>query len=117
MPFPNKDTQFKKGVSGNPAGLPKGTKHISTWIQEMSQDEDFTTWLNDVKEGFIEYKGAPLKAIIKTTLNKAVAGDKDAREWLAKYGWKKEIDVTTNGESIQPVLVKFIGEDGKPKDD
>ena len=100
MPFPNPDTQFKPGQSGNPKGAPKGNKHISTWIQEMSQDEEFTTYLQDTRDGYREYKGAPLKAIINTALIKAVQGDKDAREWLAKYGWKKELDITSNGESI-----------------
>jgi len=105
MPFPNPDTQFKPGQSGNLAGKPKGTRHISTWIQEMAEDEEFSTYLQDAREGFIEYKGAPLKAIIKTALIKAVAGDKDAREWLAKYGWKKELDITSNGKDIViPIL-------------
>jgi len=97
--------KFQKGISGNPAGKPKGTKHISTWIQEMMEDEDFTTYIQDAREGFVEYKGAPVKAIVKTATVKAIAGDKDAREWLAKYGWRKEMDITSNGESIVlPIL-------------
>lgn len=101
----NPSTQFKPGESGNPAGKPRGVKHISTWIQEMAEDEEFSTYLQDAREGFIEYKGAPLKAIIKTALVKAVAGDKDAREWLAKYGWRKELDITSNGKDIViPIL-------------
>lgn len=41
MPFPNPETQFQPGESGNPAGKPKGTKHLSTHIQEMLNDEKF----------------------------------------------------------------------------
>lgn len=97
--------QFQPGQSGNPAGKPKGTKHISTWIQEMSEDEEFSTYLQDAREGFKEFKGAPIRAIINTALVKAVAGDKDAREWLAKYGWRKELDITTNGKDLViPIL-------------
>ena len=34
MPFPNEETQFKPGQSGNPAGLPKGTKWLKTRLRE-----------------------------------------------------------------------------------
>ena len=105
--------KFQPGVSGNPAGKPKGSKHISTWIQEMVEDEEFTTYIQDARDGYIEYKGAPMRAIVKSATIKAIAGDKDARDWLAKYGYKKEIDVTSNGDSIVPILVKFVGEDVK----
>jgi len=109
MPFKpgqsgNPDTMFKPGESGNPQGKPKGSKHISKWIQEMVEDEDFTTWISDVREGFIEYKGAPMTAIVKSAVIKAIAGDKDARDWLARYGYKKEMDITTNGNDIIPIL-------------
>lgn len=98
MPFPNKDTQFKPGQSGNPAGKPKGAIHLSTHIQNMLNDEEFSMWLSDPREGFVEYKGAPMKAIIKTALIKAAAGDKDAREWLAKYGYGQKLEVEHSGE-------------------
>lgn len=96
-----KDTQFKPGKSGNPAGKPKGTKHLSTWIQELMNDEEFEANLIDAKKGLIEYKGAPLKAIITVAITKAVNGDEKAREWLAKYGWKTQLDITTNDESLR----------------
>lgn len=32
--FPNKETQFKKGQSGNPKGMEKGTRHAKTIIQK-----------------------------------------------------------------------------------
>lgn len=99
--------KFQPGESGNPAGKPKGTKHISTWIQEMSGDEEFTAWLNDARDGVVEYKGAPLRAIIQTALKKAAVGDKDAREWLAKYGWRKEMDITSGGEKIETNTIVF----------
>lgn len=84
----------KKGEIRNPKGKPKGTKHISTWIQEMLGDEEFETVLVDAQKGAIKYKGAPLKAIIKVAMHKAIH-DKDKgqqwAEWLAKYGWGNKI--------------------------
>src|ERR1700757_4566587 len=74
-PMVGKATQIKKGQVLNPNGKPKGTKHINTWIQELAEDEEFEARLLDLKQGFIEYKGAPIKAIIKATLNDALAAN------------------------------------------
>jgi len=47
MPFPNEDTQFKEGQSGNLNGRPKGAKNYSTRIKELlagiSEDHDWTS--------------------------------------------------------------------------
>lgn len=98
MPFPNKDTQFKPGESGNPAGKPKGAKHLSTWIQDMMNDDEFELKL---KNGEL-LKGAPIKAIIKTAIAKSVSGDTRAMEWLAKHGYgeKLNIEVTDTRKDI-----------------
>src|SRR5690554_5537636 len=80
-------TQFKKGQSGNPAGLPKGTIHLSTRIQNMMNDENFELLLPDSREGWKTFKGAPAEAIIKVALIKAASGDLKAADWLAKYGY------------------------------
>lgn len=85
--FPNKETQFKPGVSGNPAGPPKGTKHLSTWINELLNDEEFDTYIQHPTKGWKEYKGAPIKAIIEVAIRKALGGDDRAMEWLAKHGY------------------------------
>lgn len=98
-------TQFQPGVSGNPAGKPKGAKHLSTWIQELLNDEEFTA---QIQEGYkiTEYKGAPIKAIVKAQLIKAVNGDQKAFDLLGKYGFgtKTEVDVTSGGEQITGAL-------------
>lgn len=90
----------KKGEVRNPNGRPKGTRNLSTWIQELGNDEDFQIYLQDPVKGYVEFKGAPVKAVVETAWRKAAAGDKDAREWLAKHGWKQQIDVTSNDEKI-----------------
>jgi len=89
-------------------GPPKGTKHISTWIQEMLNDEEFELWMQHPTKGYETFKGAPLKAIIKTAAIKAANNDAPAREWLAKYGYgsKVEVDIADNRKGI---LEKYMG--------
>lgn len=92
---------WKPGQSGNPAGKPKGALNLSTHIKNMLNDEEFSMWLQDPREGFIEYKGAPVKAIVNTTIKLAADKGKDAaaaREWLAKYGYGTKIEVEHSGE-------------------
>lgn len=108
MPFPNKDTQFKPGQSGNPAGKPKGTKHISTWIQEMLTDPDFELKL---KTGEI-LKGAPLEAIIKTAVAKGISGNVQWAEWLAKHGYGEKIKLEID-DPRKEILAKYgLGDKG-----
>ena len=92
---------WKKGQSGNPKGPPKGNVHLSTHIRRLLHDPDFTVKLMNGEE----YTGLPIIAIIKVAVIKAINGDKDAREWLAKYGWGTKIDVTSNGDPIKPIIV------------
>lgn len=92
---------FPPGVSGNPAGKPKGTKHISTWIQELMNDEEFT--VDNFLHGGKQYKGAPIKAIIQVAMYQALAGEKDWADWLAKYGWRETVQHEHTVE-IKPIL-------------
>lgn len=114
-PMVGKATQFKPGQSGNPAGRPPGVKRLSTWIREMLNDEEFIALIPDVREGYKEFKGRPVEAIIKTAMVRALAGEKESREWLAKYGYGTKIDVTSDGERVQmaPLVISEI----VPRDD
>lgn len=79
----------------------KGTIHLSTHIQNMLNDEEFSMWLSDPKDGFKEYKGAPMKAIIMTAIKLAADKSKEgaaAREWLAKYGYGQKFELEHSGE-------------------
>lgn len=116
--FPNPGTQFKPGESGNPAGKPKGVKHISTWINELLNDESFTA---QVQEGLkiVEYKGAPIKAIIQAQMRLAMNGDTKAADTLFKHGGIKQVDITTNGKDLPtPILGGGIvpSDDSNPED-
>lgn len=110
MPFPNPDTQFKPGKSGNPAGKPKGSKNLKTIIREL-EDEDFNWNLVPIKQKDAAKKiGAPWRAIMFTALAKAYSGDVRAMEWLRKSGYGDKMDITTDGKPLK-ALVEFIGED------
>ena len=108
MPFPNKDTQFKPGQSGNPDGKPKGTLSLSTHIQNLLNDEDFSAWVSDPKVGVREVTGAPMKAIVQALIVKAINGDTKAFDMLGKYGYGSKVDVTSNGETLKTALVEFV---------
>lgn len=105
MPFPNKESQWKKGQSGNPNGKPKGSKHISTWIQDILNDEEFEVLLDSPINGQTEYKGAPLKAIIMVAVYKSISGDNRWADWLAKNGYGSSSTVDLNVKELpQPIL-------------
>lgn len=101
---PPKETRWKPGQSGNPDGKPKGTKHLSTHIKEMLEDDNFELKL---KDGSI-LKGRPVEAIIKTAVAKAVSGDMRAFDMLGKYGYGTKLDLTSDGEKINVALVEFV---------
>lgn len=106
----------KKGEVRNPKGKPKGTIHLATHIQNMLNDEEFETLLIDAKQGAIDYKGAPVKAIIKVAIHKAIH-DKDKgqqwAEWLAKHGYGSTVNLKLD-DPLDKLLTKFGIEDGEP---
>jgi len=82
-----KGYQFVKGQSGNPGGRPKGAKSLKTFVREYLEA------LPDEEK--IEF----MKTLPSETIWKMAEGNP-----------KQDTDVTSNGETIQPVLVKFIDE-------
>lgn len=110
--------QWGKGQSGNPKGMKPGTKHISTWIDEMLHEEvEFKVLIDPLArrkdDRFMKYKGIPIRAIIGVAILKALQGDKDAREWLAKYGYGEK-QVHEFEDPIEGILSKY-GLRGEPK--
>jgi|GEM_PF-5571335 len=73
---------FNKGYDVRRGSKPKGSKHVSTYIQEILQDVEIEYTYN----GKI-VKSFPVEAIIKTALIKAINGDLKAAEMLFKYGY------------------------------
>lgn len=103
-PFTKDDNRASEaGKKGKPG------KHISTWIQEMLNDEEFTTTLLDSKKGVVEYKGAPLKAIIGVAIHKSINDPKTGNqwaEWLAKHGYGSRT-VLEIDNPIDEILKKY----------
>jgi len=96
--------KWKPGESGNPKGKPKGSKHLSTYIQEALVDENFELKL---KDGSI-LKEMPVKAIIKTAVAKSLSGDTRAMEWLAKHGFGEKHILSNDPESPVGVPVSDV---------
>ena len=95
------ESQWRAGESGNPAGKPKGTKHLSTWIRELMEDENFGKQLKSRDR----FKGAPVQAIVSMLILKAVDGDLKAFDLLGKYGWGTRVDVTSDYNALPtPIL-------------
>lgn len=111
---PKNLTPWKPGQSGNLAGPKPGYKHISTHIQEMLNDEKFETLLQDPVSGYVEYKGAPIKAIIAVAMHKALHDKEKGQqwaEWLAKYGYGSTVKVEFD-DPRKAILAKYgLGED------
>lgn len=98
-------TQWQPGVSGNPDGKPKGTKHLSTWIRELMEDESFGQRV----KGKCKVDGAPIQAIVSTLILKAIAGDMKAFDLLGKYGWGTRLDVTSDNKTLpSPILSGLV---------
>lgn len=103
MPFPNPDTQFKKGNPGG--GKPKGAIHLSTHIQNLLNDPDF------LPENAKGIKEVPIKAIIRTALIKAKEGDTRWADWLGKYGYGQKFELEHSGEVAQGVADPKLAEE------
>ena len=96
-----KPTQWQEGESGNPNGKPKGTKHLSSWIRELLEDESFEYKLQD---GTL-VKAAPVKAIVNTMIIKAHNGDTRAFDLLGKYGYGSKLDLSLEHRELpKPIL-------------
>lgn len=87
---------WKPGQSGNPKGKPKGSKHLSTRIQDMLEDEAFKQKLSN---GTL-LEGAPVEVLIRALITKAAEGDLKAFDLLGKYGYGNKVDITTDYEKL-----------------
>lgn len=63
-------------------------------------DEEFEAYLVDARDGYKQYKGAPVKAIVRVAMMKALSGDKPWADWLANNGYGQKLDLTSKGESL-----------------
>src|ERR1700730_5439368 len=66
---PPKHSQFRKGISGNRKGRPKGKRNMATVLTEILEEEIL------IKEGGVRKRGTKLEAALKQLANKAASGD------------------------------------------
>lgn len=76
---PPKDSQFKKGQSGNPNGRPKGTKNTLSLIEQVLNEKVF------IREGGTQKEVTKTEAVVMRMAQKAMEGDIKAVERLLKY--------------------------------
>lgn len=94
-PAVGKDTQFKPGRSGNPAGKPVGTISLSNIVQKLLEDPEFAEKVVEKKEGW--WQSLPNKnlaeAMTTAMILKAIDGDKMAAEWVRKTGFGDKLTI------------------------
>lgn len=111
MPFPNDDTKFKEGESGNPNGRPKGSRNRSTIVREWLEcSENVVNPITGKKEK-LQQSDIITLALIK----KARKGDVQAFKELMDSGFGriiKEMDITTGGEKFQAPVINLTPKKG-----
>ena len=96
----------------NRVGANKGSLHLSTIIRELADDIDWDkTTLKNKDELKARYGKNGFKAVVYVALTKAMTGDVRAMDWLAKNGYGDKLDITTDGQALQPLLVRFVDGD------
>lgn len=103
--------KWKPGQSGNPAGKPPGSKHLSTIIQELAENIDWDlTNLKDKDKLKAKYGKQGFKALVYVAHSKAMAGDVQAMNWLAKNGYGEKIKLEVD-DPRRAILRQYM-EDG-----
>ena len=114
---PPAHTRFKKGQSGNPKGRPTGTKNFKTDLMEELSEQVLIT--ESGKDPQITKK----RAIVKRTMQKAIAGDIRAigmlASWVAQFlGISSE---TVEAEHLSPddeaIISRYISKAHKSGND
>jgi hypothetical protein len=95
MANPQNLRPFPKGKSGNPAGRPKGIKNWATVVQSILADEKLLDKVVTTKPSYwdeLPTKNGANAVVIAMMIN-AMAGDKQAAEWLRKTGFGDKLTV------------------------
>jgi len=74
---PPKHSRFRKGLSGNPKGRPKGRRNLATVLERTLQEKVV------INENGVRRTVTKLEAAVKQLVNKAAAGDLAALRQLA----------------------------------
>jgi hypothetical protein len=90
---PPKHTRFRKGLSGNPKGRPKGRRNLATVLERTLQERVV------INENGVRRTVTKLEAAVKQLVNKAAAGDLAALRQLtalAVSSGDQVVDTRTN---------------------
>ncbi len=99
---PSKLTQFKPGESGNPKGRPKGSKNLSTVLQDMLDQDVIIT------EGNKQITVSMLEALVKGLLANSIKGKAGATNTAFKLIQQME-------ESNKEMSISHRQDDGSVK--
>lgn len=114
-----KETQFKPGESGNPAGKPKGTidyaKRVRARLEEALNP---LTPIKNIKELIDKYGDSPAAdAVIFALLAKAITGDIPAAKELREAGFGNKLKVAFDNDLFveKTITIKVVNnEDSDP---
>jgi Family of unknown function (DUF5681) len=110
---PPKHSRFKKGVSGNPKGRPKGGKDQLV-IDIISE---FQNTLTAYREGGRAKRASRLELMLKKLVNSALEGDARSAEVLFKLRAKvsKSSDARSQKFIVEDWVPDFEGQTGEQK--
>jgi hypothetical protein len=106
---PPKQSQFRRGASGNPKGRPKGTRNLATVLERTLREKVV------INENGVRKTVTKLEAAIKQLVNKAASGDLAAMRQLSALAGSAEIDPatalkeTTMAEADQKIMNRLLG--------
>jgi hypothetical protein len=101
---PPKDTQFKKGQSGNLSGRPKGTLNLATVLERTLREQ---VVINENGRRKVITK---LEAAITQLVNKAASGDAHAMRYLC------QLVISAEERSVVEPITQFSDSDRKVMD-
>jgi hypothetical protein len=116
---PPKNRRFRKGVSGNPNGRPKGRRNLATVLEQTLQEKVI------INENGIRKTVTKLEAAVKQLVNKSASGDLVAMRQLtalANAGEDQAADPPAEDfadadlKVMQNVLKRLERAKGKPDD-
>ncbi len=89
---PPRSTRFRKGRSGNPRGRPRGSRNLTTLLDEALAEPVI------VNENGRRRKASKLQVIVKQLVNKAAQGDHRSIQLLMAFAERQQL----------------LGKDGQP---
>jgi cytoplasmic iron level regulating protein YaaA (DUF328/UPF0246 family) len=95
---------FKKGYDSRRGTKPKGSKHLTTLIRNILEDDNYVLKLPSGKT----LKGAPIQAIVNAVVIKAVDGNLRAFDLLSKHGYGQKVSLAVEGTVERGMSIEEI---------